>query len=68
VAEAAALEEEVLEKRREILGVEHPDTLTLMGNLASTYWAQGKMAEAAALEEEVLEKHKQIPGAGHPDT
>ena len=57
-----------LEKRRRILGAEHPDTLMSMNNLASTYWAQGKTAEAAALQEEVLEKRKRILGAEHPHT
>jgi hypothetical protein len=41
-----------LEKRRRILGADHPDTLTSMGNLASTYRDQGRTTEAAALEEE----------------
>src|SRR5437762_5447942 len=40
--DAMALLEEVLEKRRKILGVEHPDTLTSMNNLASTYRDQGR--------------------------
>jgi len=35
--EAAALQEEVLQKRRRILGEEHPDTLASMNNLANTY-------------------------------
>ena len=51
-----------------ILGAEHPDMLTSMGNLASCYRAQGRTAEAAALEEEVLEKRRRILGAEHPDT
>jgi hypothetical protein len=40
---------QVLEKHRRILGAEHPYTVTLMHNLALTYWAQGRAAEAAAL-------------------
>ena len=48
-AEVVALEEEVLEKCRRILGAEHPDTLTSMGNLASTDWNQGRTAEAVEL-------------------
>jgi hypothetical protein len=51
-----------------ILGVEHPDTLAAMGNLASTYRAQGRTGEAAALQEEVLEKCRRILGAEHPHT
>ncbi|KAJ5460953.1 uncharacterized protein N7458_002505 [Penicillium daleae] len=32
------------------LGVDHPDTLTSMANLASTYWNQGRWEEAEQLE------------------
>ena len=56
MTEAAALQEELLEKRKLILGVEHPTTLTTMDDLALTYWEQGRMTEATSLEEEVLEK------------
>jgi hypothetical protein len=41
-AEAAALQEEVLEKQRRIVGAEHPNTLTSMLHLASSYSAQGQ--------------------------
>ena len=44
-----------------ILGVEHPDTLRSMNNLAATYRDQGRRAEAAALQEEVLEKRRVDP-------
>jgi hypothetical protein len=67
-AEAAVLQEEVLEKRQRILGAEHPNMLTSMLHLASSYLAQGRTAEAAALQEEVLEKQRRILGAEHPDT
>ena len=48
----------MMEKRRDLLGEEHPDTLTSMGNLASTYRNQGKWKEAEALEVVVMEKRK----------
>jgi Flp pilus assembly protein TadD len=51
--EAARLEKEVLEKRRRILGEEHPDTLATMHSLASTYQSQGKTAVAEKLTEEI---------------
>jgi len=57
--EAAALQEEVLEKCRQILGAEHLDTLKSMNNLALTYQAQGRTREAVALEEKVLENRRQ---------
>ena len=42
-----------MEKRKEALGEGHPDTLTSMGNLASTYSKQGRWEEA--------EKHQVLP-------
>ena len=41
-ADASQIQEEVLEKERQILGDEHPNTLKAIGNLASTYWNQGR--------------------------
>jgi hypothetical protein len=40
--EAAALEVQVLETRKERLGADHPDTLTSMDNLAFTWEGQGR--------------------------
>jgi hypothetical protein len=37
-----------------VLGEEHPSTLTSMGNLASTYWNQGRWKEAEELEVQVM--------------
>lgn len=39
---AAKLEQQAVEKRKAKLGDDHPDTLTSMGNLASTYRHQGR--------------------------
>ena len=50
----------ILEKSKEILGVDHPSTVTIMANLAETCRQQGRTKEACQLEEEVLEKRKQI--------
>ncbi|KAI1026498.1 hypothetical protein LB504_013125 [Fusarium proliferatum] len=36
--------------RSKVLGEEHPDTLTSMANLASTYWNQGRWKEAEELD------------------
>ncbi|KAF5857543.1 hypothetical protein ETB97_005646 [Aspergillus alliaceus] len=49
-------------------GPEHPNTLTSMANLASTFWNQGRWNEAEKLELEVLETRKAVLGAEHPDT
>ncbi|WZH40876.1 kinesin light chain 1 [Fusarium acuminatum] len=54
--------------RRCILGLDHPSTLTSMGNLASTYRNQGRWEEAEKLEVEVMETSREKLGSDHPDT
>jgi hypothetical protein len=66
--EAETLEIEVLDKRNKILGVEHPDTIFAMANLASTYRNLGKYTEAEKLEMQVLDASDRILGVEHPDT
>jgi uncharacterized protein involved in tolerance to divalent cations len=51
-----------------VLGEEHPDTLTSMSNLASTYWNQGKLNEAEGLQVMVMETSLRVLGEEHPDT
>ncbi|KAJ7077767.1 hypothetical protein C8R44DRAFT_581340, partial [Mycena epipterygia] len=48
--EAEKLEVVVLEKRKTVLGEDHPHTLTAMNNLASTYRDLGKLEEAEELQ------------------
>jgi tetratricopeptide (TPR) repeat protein len=62
------LGERVLDVRKRVLGEEHPDTLTAMGNLAMTLSAQGDHASARRLEERALEARKRVLGEEHPDT
>ena len=66
--EAEALQVVVMEKRKDALGEEHPDTLSSMANLAGTYKKQGQWKEAEALEVVVMEKRKDVLGEEHPDT
>ncbi|OBS15388.1 hypothetical protein FPOA_13777 [Fusarium poae] len=56
------------ETRKAKLGVDHPDTLTSMANLASTYRNQGRWEEAEKLFVEVMETSKAKLGVDHPDT
>jgi hypothetical protein len=51
-----------------ILGVEHPDTITAMANLAATYQNLGKYTEAEKLKIHVLDTRNRILGVEHPDT
>ncbi|THC89597.1 hypothetical protein EYZ11_010961 [Aspergillus tanneri] len=66
--EAEELEVQVVELRKQVLGVEHPDTLTSMANLASTYRYQGRWKEAEELGVQVMELRKQVLWPEHPDT
>ena len=59
---------QVLEIEKRKLGTDHPDTLTSMANLASTYWNQGRWDQAEELEVQVMETRKRKLGADHPDT
>ncbi len=56
------------EMRQKIFGLEHPDTLTSMANLAATYWNQGRWDEAEELEVQVMETSLRVLKAEHPDT
>ena len=57
-----------METRKRVLGEEHPDTLTSIGNLALTYRNQGRWKEAEQLEVQVLEMTKRVLGEEHPST
>jgi tetratricopeptide (TPR) repeat protein len=59
---------EVFQTRKNVLGEEHPDTLTSMNNLASTYWNQGRWKEAEELEVRVMETKKRVLGEEHHST
>lgn len=54
--------------RKELLGRDHPNTLTSMANLATTYRNQGQWDQAKELEVEVMEAFKTKLGRDHPDT
>ncbi|KAF6785731.1 Kinesin light chain 5, partial [Colletotrichum musicola] len=67
-SKAEVIVQQAVSTRAEILGQEHPDTLTSMGNLASTYRNQGRWKEAEELEVRVMETFKRVLGEEHPDT
>jgi serine/threonine protein kinase len=54
--------------RSEMLGPEHPDTLTAINELAVVLEAQGKPGEAEPLLRQVLEARRRTQGPGHPHT
>ena len=51
---------QVMEMRKKVLGEEHPDTLTSMANLVSTYKNRGLLKEAWELCVQVMEMRKTV--------
>ena len=66
--DAEMLQVAVMENRKQLLGDDHPKTLTSMGSLANIYRNQGRWKDAEVLEVVVMEKMKQRLGSDHPDT
>jgi tetratricopeptide (TPR) repeat protein len=68
LAEAEPYYRDALEKRRRVLGEEHPDTLTSINNMGVLLESQGKLAEAEPYYRDALEKRRRVLGEEHPDT
>ena len=68
VVDAARLQKVMLEKSRRLLGDDHPNTLSTMNYVVSTYNSRGRMAEAGRIHDEMLEKTRWILGNDHLDT
>jgi hypothetical protein len=56
-----------MKKQTQVLGENHPATLT-MSNLINTYHWLGRLNKAAELGVLVMEKRKEIQGEDHPET
>lgn len=54
-----------MEARSRVLGKVHPQTLSSMANLASTYGKQGQWEEAEELEVKVMEAMSGVLGKEH---
>lgn len=66
--EARHVHEQALSVRRRILGNEHPDTLTSMGNYALLLHLRGRVSEARKIFTEVLLMRSRTLGTDHPAT
>jgi hypothetical protein len=51
-----------------VLGLEHPDTLISMSNLAAVLDEQGKHEEAETILRQTLVQRERVLGLEHPDT
>ncbi|KAJ7851277.1 P-loop containing nucleoside triphosphate hydrolase protein [Mycena olivaceomarginata] len=58
----------VIKQRKDILGEDHPETLSAMGVLASVYHKSGQLKKAEELYVVVLKKQQDVLGEDHPDT
>ena len=68
LAEAEMLHRQVLESDEQILGSEHPTTITSMHNLAGVLRGQGKLDEAEGLQRRALELSQKVRGPEMPET
>jgi serine/threonine protein kinase/Tfp pilus assembly protein PilF len=66
--EASDPQTEALEIRRRVLGNEHPDTLTSVGNMGILLKLQGRLTEAEPYYVEALEGKRRVLGDEHPKT
>lgn len=62
------LEVQGIETRKKVLGSEHPETLSSIGNLASKYQNQGSWKEAEELGVQGMETKKKVLASQHPCT
>ena len=67
--EAIMLYEDNLSAMEQLMGPQHPDTLTYRHGLACSYHAIGRYKDAVKLDEETLSARERVVlGAEHPDT
>jgi tetratricopeptide (TPR) repeat protein len=59
---------QALSLKKDVLGFEHPSTLTSMNNLAGVLHRQGKYEEAEAMNRQTLARYEKVLGHEHPDT
>jgi tetratricopeptide (TPR) repeat protein len=64
---ARSIIEDLLARRRRVLGEDHPDTLQCANNLANTLGDLGEYAESRRMHEDVLVR-RGVLGEDHPDT
>ena len=62
------LRKQCFDAMKEVLGDNHPNTLTTMHNLAATYADQAKYSDAEVLYKQCLAKMKIVLGENHPQT
>ena len=67
-AQARDLAQDTLDRRRRILGQDHPDTLATANDLASNLSLLGEVRAARDLDQDTLDRRRRVLGEDHPDT
>lgn len=67
-ADAEKLQRHALKTRTELLGAKHPESLTVMSDLAAALCHQGQWEEAEELEVHIMKTRKQLHGEEHEQT
>ncbi|WP_449348777.1 tetratricopeptide repeat protein [Streptomyces shaanxiensis] len=66
--QAVEYDERTARHSNDILGPDHPDTLSALSNLAVSYSDAGRVQDALELRERVLADRERVLGDDHPDT
>jgi len=67
-AQAIAVGGPLLQDAEQVLGPDHPDTLTTRNSLANAYRAAGRAADAIPLHQQTLAGRERVLGPDHPET
>jgi len=62
------MQRQTLELKEEVFGVDNPDTLSIMQQVATTLQVQGRYEEAEQMQRQTLEMREKFLGIDHPDT
>ena len=65
---ARDLDQDTLDRRRRVLGEDHPDTLASANNLAVDLRELGEVQAARDLDQDTLDRCRRVLGEDHPDT
>jgi Tetratricopeptide repeat len=65
---ARDLDQDTLDRRRRLLGQNHPDTLASASELAIDLRNLGQVRAARDLDQDTLDRRRRVLGEDHPDT
>ncbi len=68
IDEAEKLLRDVLTKRQDLLGEDHPDTIRSMNNLVAVLNGRADLTEAAEIDTRLVERATRVLGPDHPST